>query len=175
MRHARLLIALATVAAGSIGCGGDDVEPRGAGATGPANLQARVEVRAERNDLWRPSADVAPGGDVDVRLRVANKGAEQAQGLRGGIVLPAGLRYVRGSAAEYRIPPSTGTGAPIDGRRFIGGAFPIRALPGEDVTTYQIAARVPSASRGSLTVRGRVTGEGGPASDTATIRVRRTR
>jgi len=140
--------------------------------SGPADLQARVEVRAERDDLWRPSADVAPGEEVEVRLRLANTGARQAAGLRGGLVLPAGLRYVGGTAAQYKVPGPVGTGAPIDGGRFVGAGFALRPLPGDGRAAYQIVARVPRGARGSLRVLGRVTGEGGPVSDTATVRVR---
>jgi len=170
-RSSSALMVLALIG-GAAGCGGDDEPVRAAqAAPGAADLQARVEVRAGRDDLWRRAATVAPGEEVAVRLSLANNGGRQAKSLFGGIVLPPGLTYVRGSAAEYKVPPPEGTGAPIDGGRLVGARFPIRPLPAGDVTSYRFQARVAPGVRGTRRVRGRVTGQADRASAVATIRV----
>ena len=115
---------------------------------------------------------MAPGGEVLVRLRLLNAGGRQAGRLRGGVWLPDGLRFVGGTAAELRVAPSEGTGFPVDGAKLMRGELPIRAVPAGDRVAYRLTARVRPDARGALQVRGRVEGEGGPAQDDATVRVR---
>lgn len=168
----RKAVAALVLAAAVAGCGDDDVDPPEPRATAPgADLQLRVQVRDGQDDLWRDQARVRAGDDVDIRLLVANTGGRQSEAVRARLVLPDDLEYLRGTAAEYKVPPP-GTGAPIAGDDVLAtSGFNVRPLPAGGETEYQLAARVERSGSGEESVRAVLTGEGGTARDAATVRV----
>ena len=168
----RRVPALLLVAAVWAGCGDEPSAPeREPTATG-ADLRVSVAVRERRDGTWRRRATIAPGDTVAVRLEVANTGARQAGGLRGGVRAPVSLTPVLGTAAEWKVSTPS-TGRPVGGAPFVRADLPLRPLSPADQAEYRVRFRATDRARGKLTVRGRVAGAGVQAGDTATVRVRR--
>ena len=158
-------------AAGPIAACGDDPAPPVRDASAPdADLRAQLEVRGESEDVWAETARERPAGESELRLAVANTGGLQASGVRVKLALPEGMRLI--DAFEHKVGPPA-SGEPRDGDTFLGGrGHDARPLPAGDETTYRFRVKLPRGG-GRLPVRAIVTGDGGPARDGATIRLRR--
>jgi len=104
-------VCLVAVGVALAGCGGSSVA-RPACSAPAARLSLGVMVRRAGAHVWRHSAAVHPGGELQYRIEVSDVGSDQATGTRLGVHLGEGERAILASAYMQPLGVAVSNGNP---------------------------------------------------------------